>query len=640
MHSHRDKPTFIPTENKISNFYFESSTSLLNNMGNKSLFLFSLLLSVCLPRSAWSQLAAPTDLTVNAYDSHFELNWAPNAEPTLRNYKIYVSIDGGQEYSLLKKVNAIQRDYIHFIGRQDAEYFYKITAEDNVLNESDFSAVVSGQTFEMSDDELLDMVQNYNFRYFWDFGHPVSGLARERNTTSTVTSGGSGFGVMAILVGIERGFITKEQGLARLFKIVNFLERADRFHGVFPHWMNGATGKTIPFSPLDNGADLVETAFLIQGLLTVRTYFDGDEGDEISLRQKITGIWEAVEWDWFLKDGVLLWHWSPDNQFAINLRIRGYNEALIIYLLGIASPTHPIPASTYHSGWAGGNYLNGTTFFGITLDVGPLRGGPLFFAHYSFMGFDPRGKKDAYTNYFIHNQKHTLSNREYCILNPGQYEGYSEVSWGLTASDDPFGYLAHEPSPNRDNGTITPTAALSSMPYTPNESIAALKHFYRDLGDRLWGKYGFYDAFNLSENWFASSYLAIDQGPIIGMIENYRTQLLWEHFMKNTEIQPALDAIGFIPDSTDVINAAEEASLQAITFEVFPNPASDYIQIKTNTEWQQFQLFDLNGRLLQRFYPHTHTPRLQLNDLSNGLYLLQGITKNQAVLSRKIIIQH
>lgn len=609
-------------------------------MGNKSLFLFSLLLSVCLPRSAWSQLAAPTDLTVNAYDSHFELNWAPNAEPTLRNYKIYVSIDGGQEYSLLKKVNAIQRDYIHFIGRQDAEYFYKITAEDNVLNESDFSAVVSGQTFEMSDDELLDMVQNYNFRYFWDFGHPVSGLARERNTTSTVTSGGSGFGVMAILVGIERGFITKEQGLARLFKIVNFLERADRFHGVFPHWMNGATGKTIPFSPLDNGADLVETAFLIQGLLTVRTYFDGDEGDEISLRQKITGIWEAVEWDWFLKDGVLLWHWSPDNQFAINLRIRGYNEALIIYLLGIASPTHPIPASTYHSGWAGGNYLNGTTFFGITLDVGPLRGGPLFFAHYSFMGFDPRGKKDAYTNYFIHNQKHTLSNREYCILNPGQYEGYSEVSWGLTASDDPFGYLAHEPSPNRDNGTITPTAALSSMPYTPNESIAALKHFYRDLGDRLWGKYGFYDAFNLSENWFASSYLAIDQGPIIGMIENYRTQLLWEHFMKNTEIQPALDAIGFIPDSTDVINAAEEASLQAITFEVFPNPASDYIQIKTNTEWQQFQLFDLNGRLLQRFYPHTHTPRLQLNDLSNGLYLLQGITKNQAVLSRKIIIQH
>lgn len=609
-------------------------------MGNKSLFLFSLLLSVCLPRSAWSQLAAPTDLTVNAYDSHFELNWAPNAEPTLRNYKIYVSIDGGQEYSLLKKVNAIQRDYIHFIGRQDAEYFYKITAEDNVLNESDFSAVVSGQTFEMSDDELLDMVQNYNFRYFWDFGHPVSGLARERNTTSTVTSGGSGFGVMAILVGIERGFITKEQGLARLLKIVNFLERADRFHGVFPHWMNGATGKTIPFSPLDNGADLVETAFLIQGLLTVRTYFDGDEGDEISLRQKITGIWEAVEWDWFLKDGVLLWHWSPDNQFAINLRIRGYNEALIIYLLGIASPTHPIPASTYHSGWAGGNYLNGTTFFGITLDVGPLRGGPLFFAHYSFMGFDPRGKKDAYTNYFIHNQKHTLSNREYCILNPGQYEGYSEVSWGLTASDDPFGYLAHEPSPNRDNGTITPTAALSSMPYTPNESIAALKHFYRDLGDRLWGKYGFYDAFNLSENWFASSYLAIDQGPIIGMIENYRTQLLWEHFMKNTEIQPALDAIGFIPDSTDVINAAEEASLQAITFEVFPNPASDYIQIKTNTEWQQFQLFDLNGRLLQRFYPHTHTPRLQLNDLSNGLYLLQGITKNQAVLSRKIIIQH
>ncbi len=404
--------------------------------------------------------------------------------------------------------------------------------------------------------------------------------------------------------------------------------------------MNGATGKTIPFSPLDNGADLVETAFLIQGLLAVRSYFDSDDDAETSLRQKITDIWEAVEWDWFLKDGKLLWHWSPDHQFAINLPIRGYNEALIIYLLAIASPTHPIPAQAYHDGWAGGNYLNGTTFFGITLDVGPLRGGPLFFAHYSFMGFDPREKKDAYTNYFIHNQKHTLTNREYCILNPGQYEGYSNVCWGLTASDDPFGYLAHEPSPNRDNGTLTPTAALSSMPYTPNESLAALKHFYRALGDRLWGKYGFYDAFNLSENWFASSYLAIDQGPIIGMIENHRTGLLWEYFMKNTEIQPALDAIGFTPDSTDIIIATEDTKLQNITLEVFPNPARDFIQIKTNTEWQHFRLYDTNGRLIQSFSPPTYTSRFNLNSIPNGLYLLQGITKNQSVQSRKIIIQH
>lgn len=609
-------------------------------MGNRFLFLFCLLSGVFFPKTAWSQLAAPTDLVVQAYDSHFELRWAPNAEPTLRHYKIYVSTDEGQNYSLLKKVNAIQRDYIHFVGRQDVSYYYKITAEDNVLNESAFSVAVSAQTFEMNEEELLDMVQDYTFRYFWDFGHPVSGLARERNTTSTVTSGGSGFGVMAILVGIERGFITKGEGLTRLLKIVTFLEQADRFHGVYPHWMNGATGKTIPFSPLDNGADLVETAFLIQGLLAVRTYFDSDDDAETSLRQKITDIWEAVEWDWFLKDGKLLWHWSPDHQFAINLPIRGYNEALIIYLLAIASPTHPIPAQAYHDGWAGGNYLNGTTFFGITLDVGPLRGGPLFFAHYSFMGFDPREKKDAYTNYFIHNQKHTLTNREYCILNPGQYEGYSNVCWGLTASDDPFGYLAHEPSPNRDNGTLTPTAALSSMPYTPNESLAALKHFYRALGDRLWGKYGFYDAFNLSENWFASSYLAIDQGPIIGMIENHRTGLLWEYFMKNTEIQPALDAIGFTPDSTDIIIATEDTKLQNITLEIFPNPARDFIQIKTNTEWQHFRLYDTNGRLIESFSPPTYTSRFNLNSIPNGLYLLQGITKNQSVQSRKIIIQH
>lgn len=597
---------------------------------------FWLLLPIC---EVFAQVAAPTDVVATGYDSHVELQWAPNAEPTVRKYGIYVSDDAGENFQLLKKINSISTSYIHFTGRVNQDWQYKITAEDNQLNESPFSVAVQTQTSELSDAALMDMVQAYTFRYFWDFAHPVSGMARERNTTSTVTSGGSGFGLMAILVGIERGMISRDQGITRLQKILDFLERADRFHGVYPHWMNGATGRTIPFSPLDDGADLVETAFLMQGLLTVRTYLNEAVPAEADLQNRITKLWEAVEWDWFYKNDVLLWHWSPNYDFSINLPIRGYNEALIIYLLGIASPTHPIPAQSYHTGWAGGNYTNGTTFFGITLDVGPLRGGPLFFAHYSFLGFDPRGKKDAYTNYFTHNKKHTLTNRAYCALNTSNYIGYSEECWGLTASDDPFGYLAHEASPNRDNGTITPTAALSSMPYTPDESLVAMKHFYRDHGDRLWGPYGFYDAFNLTENWFATSYLAIDQGPIIGMIENYRTGLLWEHFMQNEEIQPALDAIGFIPDSTDV--TALEANIhEELEVQVYPNPVADILEVISQADLQFYRFYDTNGRLVQGEEFPARTFKIPVTTLANGLYLLQAQTKDQRLVTRKIIVQH
>lgn len=605
---------------------------------------FYLSLSCCLVLLSWhtgvAQVAAPTDLVAIGYDSHVELNWAPNAEPTVRKYNIYVSTDEGQTFEILKKVNAISTSFIHFTGRVDQQWQYRIAAEDNVLNESPFSTIATAQTSDLADPALLEMVQAYTFRYFWDFAHPVSGMARERNTTSTVTAGGSGFGIMSLLVGIERGFISRAQGITRLEKIVGFLEGADRFHGVFPHWMNGATGRTIPFSPLDDGADLVETAFLMQGLLAARAYLDDGNAGEANLQSRITELWEAVEWDWFYRNGVLLWHWSPNNGFAINLPIRGYNEALIIYLLAIASPTYGIPAQAYHTGWAGGNYTNGTTFFGITLDVGPLRGGPLFFAHYSFLGFDPRGIKDDYTNYFTHNKKHTLTNREYCILNTGNYVGYSDVCWGLTASDDPFGYLAHEASPNRDNGTITPTAAISSIPYTPEESIAAMKHFYRDHGDRLWGPYGFYDAFNLTENWFATSYLAIDQGPIVCMIENYRTGLLWDYFMRNPEIEPALDAIGFVPDSTDITATNELAAVQENLLQVYPNPVDHILKVKTHHTWQEYRLYDYNGQSVMLVSSPTAISSIPTKQLPNGVYLLQATADNGLPVTRKIIVQH
>ncbi len=401
----------------------------------------------------------------------------------------------------------------------------------------------------ISDDELLTLVQKQTFKYFWDFGHPVSGMARERNTSGDlVTTGGTGFGVMSILVGIERNFINRTQGLARINTIVDFLKnKCTMYHGVFAHWVNGASGATIPFSAKDDGADLVETSLLIQGLLTARQYFKGNSPEEITLRNNINAIWNAIEWDWFRKNdqNVLYWHWSPKNNFDINLQIKGWNESLITYVLAASSNTHAIPKIVYDEGWASnGNMKNGNTYFEIKLPLGPNLGGPLFFAHYSFLGINPTNLTDVYANYFDQNKAHTLINYKYCVNNQDRFNGYSSSVWGLTASDDNMkGYLAH--SPSNDDGVISPTAAISSIPYTSAESMAALKFFYYKMGDKLFKEYGFIDAFNLSDAWFSNSFLAIDQGPQIVMIENYRTGLLWNLFMSSPEIKAGMRKLGF-----------------------------------------------------------------------------------------------
>lgn len=500
----------------------------------------------------------PTGVTAKGYDSHVRLNWKANTETSCTGYQIFQSMNGGTTYQIRKILDKTQIVFNDFVGEQgaDLKLKYRITALNDANIPSRVSDEVETTTRIFSDDELLDMVQEATFRYFWDYGHPTSGLARERlGSGNTVTIGGSGFGIMALISGIERNFVTREEGSARILKIVNFLAKANRFHGVWPHWLNGATGTVIPFGTYDNGGDLVETAFLIQGLLAVRQYFNQSNSTELEIVQKITALWEGVEWDWYSRDksGFLYWHWSPNYAWQMNMPIKGWNEGLIVYLLAIASPTHPVSATYWTSGWsANPSYVNGKSFYGFPLRVGPDYGGPLFFAHYSFLGFDARNIKDKYTNYFTNNTNHTLINRAYCVANPKKYAGYSANCWGLTASDDPTGYLAHEPTLSNDNGTISPTAALSSIVYTPQYSIEALKYFYRELGQDVWGEYGFIDAFNQTANWNATSYLAIDEGPIMVMIENYRSALLWNNFMANTEIGTALKAIGFVADNTGI----------------------------------------------------------------------------------------
>lgn len=413
------------------------------------------------------------------------------------------------------------------------------------------------ETQSLTDEALLDSVQRLTFNYFWDGAEPTSGMARERyhvdgvypeNDKHVVTSGGSGFGIMAIIAGIDRGYVTREQGLERMEKIVSFLEKADSFHGVFPHWWNGETGKVRGFSEKDNGGDLVETSFLFQGLLAAHQYYvNGSEGEK-ALAKRIDNLWRAVDWNWHRNgQNVLYWHWSPEHSWEMNFAIRGFNECLITYILAACSPTFEVPAEVYHEGWAEGGAIIGpheTEGYALNLRYQGTEAGPLFWAHYSFLGLDPNGLKDRYANYFDEMRNYTLINRAYCIRNPKKYKGYGENAWGLTASYSVNGYSAHEPSERGDLGVISPTAALSSIVYTPEESMQVMRYLYSQR-DKLLGDYGFYDAFSETDNWYPQRYLAIDQGPIAVMIENHRSGLLWKLFMSHPDVQKGLQKLGF-----------------------------------------------------------------------------------------------
>ena len=410
-----------------------------------------------------------------------------------------------------------------------------------------------------NDSVFLDFIQKVHFNYMWEGADSTSGLAKERihldnhypeNDQNTITIGGSGFGVAGLIVAMDRGFITREAGVERLHKIADYLTKADRFHGVWPHWLDGPTGKVKPFGKKDNGGDLVESAVLMQTLLCVRQYMDANVETEKALIDKINKLWHEMEFDWYRNGGknVLYWHWSPEYEWEMNFPLEGYNECLMAYILGASSPTHGIPAECFHEGWArSGGIKTDVKPYGLPLDAkhngAEAMGGPLFWAHYSYIGLDPRGLKDQYVDYWNVTRNHAMVDYKYCVENPKNFVGYGENCWGLTASYSTKGYAAHCPGDN-DCGVITPTAALSSFPYTPEESMRALKYFY-SKGEWIWGKYGFYDAFSETDNWTVPRYLAIDQLTIAPMIENYRTGLLWNLFMSCPEIQAGLAKLGF-----------------------------------------------------------------------------------------------
>lgn len=401
---------------------------------------------------------------------------------------------------------------------------------------------------QITDVELLETIQRQTFKYFHKFAHPDCGLARERNHEDykdVVTCAGSGFGLMTMIVAVENGWISLDEFLIRIKVVLDFLFKCDKYRGAFSHWYDGKSGNTISFGKKDDGADLVETSFLVMGLLTVRQYLHRVNEQKYQPEiQKINALWLNVEWNKFSKNqSVLYWHWRPGRS-QINLKIEGYNEALVTYVLAASSPTHSIEKKIYDEGWGrGGNIRNGKSFYETILPLGPDFGGPLFFAQYSFLGLDPRKLKDKYADYFEQNVAQTKINYAHCVNNPKKYKGYGPDCWGLTACDSSKRYKPFHPQ--KDFGTICPSAAISSLPYLPKQSLAATRYFYFGLGKKIWGEYGFFDAFNKTRSWYAKSYLAINQGPIILMIENYKTGLLWDLFMSCEEVRSGLKKLEF-----------------------------------------------------------------------------------------------
>lgn len=604
--------------------------------------------------------ATPSGVKAIGYELHADVIWQYNLEPDLAGYKVYKF--NGSSFVLSKTVIKNRSFSWEWIGTTGTTVRYKVSAYDIAGNESPLSAEVSATTHAMTDEEFLDMTQLATFRYFWDWGDPTSGLARERwhpnESDVTNTIGGSGFGVMAIISGIERKFITREQGAQRMLKITTFLAtKADRFHGVFPHWLNGTTGRVINFGQ-QNGGDIVETAFLIQGLLAAREYFNNNTFEEVQTRNFINKIWQEVDWNFYRNGSTgLYWNYSPTMgfNFSDTFIFHGWNETLMPYLLAVASPTKAPTInlqSFYRAGWGnGGTISKYRTKYDIPLYVGSEFGGPLFFTHYSFIGFDPSNKRDLFTNYFVHNRNQTLANRAYCINNPKKFAGYSEDCWGLTASYSypGVGYSAH--APENDNGTIAPTAALSSMPYTPKESLAALKHFYRVYGVKLWGDFGFKDAFNVSKQWFSDGYLAIDQGPIVCMIENYRSEIIWKSFMSSPEIAPLLDFSSgkglFFPDTK-----VEDSEALPTDFKLeqnYPNPFNPETIIEysvASLSYVSIKVYDVLGRdiatLVNEFkQPGNYNTQFSIHNskLNTGIYFYQLKTDKFSETKKMLLIK-
>jgi hypothetical protein len=629
----------ITGDNENSQLNFAAVKGVIFNQSEKNGTSRLILIDEITAFKSLAEIPSIKDLVAEGYDSHAELNWeVPLSGLT---YKIEASFDGGTTYEPRgQTTNDYYLDFVPSKGR-NKEVNYRITTL--VQGRESMPVETSANLRDFTDDELMDMFQRYTFRYFWEGAHQASGMALERSNGNgrTVASGATGMGLMAMIVAYEREYRPRHEIKDRILKILHFLENCDRHHGAWSHWYNGDTFRTQPFSPDDDGGDIVETSFVAQALLALKNYFSETDAKSEQIRQKSNQLWREIRWDWYRNgnQNVLYWHWSPNFGFAKNMKVTGWNECLVTYVMAASSPTYSIPKEVYDEGWArNGQMVRKRTYYVYDIYLSPDWGGPLFWIHYSHLGINPKGLKDQYADYWQEYVNTAKIHHAYAIDNPFYFPSYGAKNWGLTASDSPFGYKAHEPMRN-DNGTISPTAALASMPYTPEESMKALKYFYRERGSELFGKYGPYDAFNDAQNWVQKAWIGIDQGPILVMIENHRSGLLWETVMKNEELQAGLNKLGFqfeVPTSTTNIIPGD--------LRIFPNPANEmvFIQLPDNFSHKQaiLSIFSMDGRLLvsKQLHPQNNQLSGRIDNLEDGYYIIQ-LNTGKDVFHTKLLVR-
>ncbi len=585
------------------------------------------------------EIPAVEVFSATGYDSHAELNWVhPMAD---LNYKIYASFDGGQTFEL--RAETTEDFYLDFVpenGRNSTVNYRIIASAQSKDSEPNEKSV---EIRDFTDEELMDMVQEYSFRYFWEGAHQATGMSVERSNGNglTVASGATGMGLMGMIVAYEREYRPREELKDRILSILDFLGTCERHHGAWSHWYNADTKASQKFGDKDDGGDIVETSYVAAAMIALKNYFDGTDGKSVQIRQKADQLWKEIDWRWYQNgQNVLFWHWSPNSNFEKNLKVSGWNESLVTYIMAASSPTHGIEKVVYDQGWArNGNMVNKRTYYDLEINLARDWGGPMFWIHYSYLGINPHGLEDQYADYWQEYVNIAKIHHAYAIDNPFNFENYSDKCWGLTASDGPDGYNAHKPMTN-DDGTVSPTAALASMPYTPEESIKALKYFYRERGQDLFGKYGPYDAFNDTRDWVKESYIGIDQGPIVVMIENHRTALLWNEVMKDADVKAGLDKLGF---QYQVVTSSEKLKRES-KFKIYPNPATNKIYFSGSgldmTEPIQLKILSLDGRIIKlaKIDQPGNDFSVDCSGIKPGLYFIRLESENK-VWSQKLIIQ-
>lgn len=577
-----------------------------------------------------------TSLSATGYDSHAELSWTRPLEDL--TYRIYASFDGGSNYELRGETG--DSIYLDFVPseKRNSTVLYRVKTLARSRESEAVSA--SASIADYTDDQLLDLVERYAFRYFWEGADQATGMALERSDgdNNTVASGATGMGLLAMIAAHEREYRPKDAVKDRILLILSFLETCDRYHGAWSHWYYASTKHTKPFTTNDNGGDLVETSYVAQALVALKNYFSGSDTRSTQIREKADALWKGIDWDWYRQSGqnVLYWHWSPDYGFAINMKVGGWCESLVTYLMAASSPTHTIPKTVYTQGWAlNGSIVNKRTYYGYQISLSPNYGGPLFWIHYSHLGINPHGLKDQYADYWQEYVNTTMIHHSYAVENPFSWKNYGDKCWGLSASDDPDGYKAHQPMSN-DNGTISPTAALSSMPYAPAEAMKALKYFYRERGKDVFGKFGPYDAFNDYRNWVKKAYIGIDQGPIVVMIENYRTALLWNNVMKDLDVQAGLTKLGF-----QYKTAVSPVNDDFKDISVYPNPCSgnSYIDASGFEAPATIRVYSVDGHLVSTSVITDTLPIITFDctEFYPGLYFIQVSDRKHSATARLVI---